>query len=595
MKARQIWWVFLLLLVSCISTVNKPHPSLLHADSLICAGRSDSALSLLESVESSLFTTELSRAWYALLLTQAKDKNYVTHTDDSLIRIAVDYFDTTDDMLQRAKAHYYWGRVFQDKEEVENTVREFLTASALLEKTNNYELSILLKNNLGLLFWEHGLSKEADSLYRQSVELAEAHHDTLRLAIALVKRADICMEKGKEYYADADTIMNRALKLVDGIDDEHVKSIVFSSLSYLRDYQERLQDVIFYAHQGLGYTSDSSAEKGYYLVLGSAYSRLTNYDSATIYLKRSLDTDSYYTRASAYMRLSEVAAALGDKDNALKYETLYGVYKDSMKMVEQPTVVVSSLKNVLHGQSVSRYESSLVQYRYYLLLIGGLLLVSVCFYLYKRKRRHAEIVKLQAKHQNLYISIESLQKELFEKKIEIDNLQKHYQQLKTDTGQKEQQEGCLQELLGEYHRMQENLEKQLNEKNEEVIKLRRLNLKSVLASSPVYIKLLELCKHNRLNPDEKRMFSSEEWNMLLQEIDIASLGFVERLQNKYESLLEDDIHFCCLVKLEFKYSDIAFIWGCLDVAVYKRSNSVLKRMGVSATKKSELINILNRI
>lgn len=83
--------------------------------------------------------------------------------------------------------------------------------------------------------------------------------------------------------------------------------------------------------------------------------------------------------------------------------------------------------------------------------------------------------------------------------------------------------------------------------------------------------------------------------MLLQEIDIASLGFVERLQKKYEFLLEDDIHFCCLVKLEFKYSDIAFIWGCLDVAVYKRSNSVLKRMGVSATKKSELINILNRI
>lgn len=48
-------------------------------------------------------------------------------------------------MLQRAKAHYYWGRVFQDKEEVENTVREFLTVSALLEKTDNYELSILLK------------------------------------------------------------------------------------------------------------------------------------------------------------------------------------------------------------------------------------------------------------------------------------------------------------------------------------------------------------------------------------------------------------------------------------------------------------------
>lgn len=50
MKARYLWWVFPVLLVSCISTIDKPHSLLLHVDSLIYAGCSDSALRLLEAV-----------------------------------------------------------------------------------------------------------------------------------------------------------------------------------------------------------------------------------------------------------------------------------------------------------------------------------------------------------------------------------------------------------------------------------------------------------------------------------------------------------------------------------------------------------------
>lgn len=595
MKTRYLWWVFPILLVSCISTIDKPHSSLLHADFLIYAGCSDSALRLLEAVNPSDLTTELSEAWYALLLTQAKDKNYVTHTDDSLIRVAVDYFDASNDKLQQAKAHYYWGRVFQDKGEVKNAVREFLTTSELMEKVDNYELNVLLKNNLGLLFWENGLLEEADSLYRQTVELTETHHDTLRLAVALVKRADICMEKGEDYYIDADKIMHRALNLIDRINDEYVKSIVFSSLSYLRDYQGKSREVILYANEGLRYTSDNSAEKGYYLILGSAYAQLENYDSAAIYLEHSLNTDNYYTKASAYMRLSEVASALGDKDNALKYETLYGVYKDSMKLMEQPVEVISSLKNVWYDQSVNRYESFLIRNHFYLLLTGGLLFVFICFYLYKRKKRNEEIVKLKTKHQTLYIGIELLKKDLLQKEMEIEGLQKHCEQLEADTNQKVQLDGYLQELVKQYRQIQDNLEKQLDERNKELMRLRSLNLKSALNSSLIYGKLLELCDYNSRNPDGIRKFSSEEWGILLREIDVISLGFVERLQNEYEYLLEDDIHFCCLVKLEFKYSDIAYIWGCSAVAVHKRSHSVLERMGVSNAKKNKLIDILKQI
>lgn len=595
MKKSYFWGIFSILLISCISNTDKSITSLSYADSLINAGCPDSALRVLESINSLDFTTKLSKAKYALLLTQAKDKAYITHTDDSLIRLAVEYFDTSKDMLQRAKAHYYWGRIFQERREVENAVREFLTASALMEDVDNYELDVLLKNNLGLLFWENGLQEEADSLYRQTIELTEMHHDTLRLVVAMVNCADIYMEKGEDYYAEADKIMSRALKLVEGVDDEHVKSSVLSSLSYLRDYQEKPQEAIYYAQEGLKYNLDNSVEKGYYLILGSAYAQLKNYGLAKIYLERSLNTDNYYTKASAYMRLSEVAFALGDKDNALKYETLYGVYKDSMMLMEQPVEVVSSLKNVLYSKSMNQYESFLIRYRLYLFLTGGLLLISLGFYLYIRKKRNAEIVKLKTKHQMLYLSIETLEKDLSQKEIEIDNQRKYCEQLEADTNKKIQLDNCLQELLEQYRQIQENLQKQLKERDEEIVKLRCSNLKSALRSSLVYAKLMELREYNNQNPDEMRKFPSEEWIILLREIDVVSLGFVERLRKKYENLLEDDIRFCCLVKLEFKYADIALIWGCSVVAVHKRSHSILERMGEPNAKKNRLLEILDHI
>ena len=87
-----------------------------------------------------------------------------------------------------------------------------MVGNALAEKAEIMNLNILLKSNLGLLFWRHGLQEEADSLYRQAVELAEAHHDSLRLAVVLVHCADIVMERGEEYYTDAEKYLKTGSK-----------------------------------------------------------------------------------------------------------------------------------------------------------------------------------------------------------------------------------------------------------------------------------------------------------------------------------------------------------------------------------------------
>ncbi len=103
---------------------------------------------------------------------------------------------------------------------------------------------------------------------------------------------------------------------------------------------------------------DSSERYGYYLVIGSAYLQLEQYDSAFVYLNRGIPSDNYYAKNKC------IHETIGNGDecweNKMKHwstKLLYTIYKDSMKLVEQPVEVVSSLKDVLYRQSTERYES----------------------------------------------------------------------------------------------------------------------------------------------------------------------------------------------------------------------------------------------
>ena len=53
----------------------------------------DSALSVLQNISTQEFASPADSAYYAPLLTQARDKNYVVQVDDSLIRYAVAHYD----------------------------------------------------------------------------------------------------------------------------------------------------------------------------------------------------------------------------------------------------------------------------------------------------------------------------------------------------------------------------------------------------------------------------------------------------------------------------------------------------------------------
>lgn len=116
-------------LSSCSSSVKSP--LLLSADSLMEI-YPDSALSILESISSPQKLPRADRALYALLLTQARHKNYIALGDDSLIKTAVEYYGDKKKSVRAAKAHYYWGATYGEKGYTSFAVDEYLTAIRLM-------------------------------------------------------------------------------------------------------------------------------------------------------------------------------------------------------------------------------------------------------------------------------------------------------------------------------------------------------------------------------------------------------------------------------------------------------------------------------
>ena len=101
---------------------------LTRADSLLLQAP-DSVLHLLESMETKDLKGANNRAYYALLLTQARYKGYVTATSDSAINIALDYYEHHKDENEKlTRAYLYKGAVMEELGDVTTAMRYYKQA-----------------------------------------------------------------------------------------------------------------------------------------------------------------------------------------------------------------------------------------------------------------------------------------------------------------------------------------------------------------------------------------------------------------------------------------------------------------------------------
>ena len=299
----------------------------------------DSALNILRGISMENFAAQADSAYYALLLTQARDKNYVVQTDDSLIRYAVAYYDKTNDVRMQAKAHYYWGCVYRDMNRQAEAIREFLIAAPLTEKAKEKRQLGLIYNNIGYIYTIQDFNEKADSIYRLVEGIAEELKDTILWAEALSKQGSIGLAKGEEFFSIAEQKLSDAFAAIDRAGNNGLKANVSALLSNLYSRMDQGEKALYFAKLTLSLRRDTARAYHAFLILGDAYYKCEQYDSAIFYLNKSLVSRDYGRKSGVYMRLADIAMIQGNIALSLELERSSSAYKDSLYQFRRSVVV----------------------------------------------------------------------------------------------------------------------------------------------------------------------------------------------------------------------------------------------------------------
>lgn len=523
--------------------------SLSEAESLILT-YPDSALSLLENLNPNNEDISL-KARYALLLTQAEDKNYILHTDDSLINIAVSYYDSVRNVEQAVKAHYYLGRVCQDMQNEAAAVNEYFIALHWAEQNGKNEMLCLLYGNLGQIYFQQDLLAKADSLFKLSESIAIQKNDSFNLCMGLVARGNIYLRK-KEYSNSMESF-ERALAIARNMHNANAQEIVFNSMAAFYasiDYPEK---TIEYTQKGLLYKTDSLDSARLYLLEGTALVQLASYDSAKISVSKSLSTNNLSTKAAAYLLLADIEKRQGDLNEALSFHDMYIECLDSMDVMETRTrSAISKGDRLLH---IERYQRLLNSYQFYIYGLLLFLLLLIIYWVNKRYRYYNKIHALTLKKDSLECQL------------------KAFSVMQEDLRKKEQELKLLQEFVGT-----EEDKAKLYCLTNQVNTLKKENqdfFMKLLEGTKSYKLLLHLVQKKKENYKYRESFSEKDWNLLLQDINYFSYGFVDRLKLRMPLLSKNDVRFCCLFKIGISYVDMALIFDRTLDAMYKKRNAIL--------------------
>ena len=129
----------ILILLTSLNACQRPdYPQTLRQAESVMNARPDSALHLLQGMADSIATLpEEAQMYYHLLTIQAKDKQYITHTSDSLINCIVSFYENYGDKERLMMAYFYQGSIYRDMNDAPWALKAFHQAIDAGKKAKN--------------------------------------------------------------------------------------------------------------------------------------------------------------------------------------------------------------------------------------------------------------------------------------------------------------------------------------------------------------------------------------------------------------------------------------------------------------------------
>ena len=514
---------------------NHPQAPILLEVEKIIEEQPDSALSILNKVENINQLSEKDHATYCLLLTQAQDLNYITHTSDSLIKIAATYFEKSNDKHKASLSYYYMGRVNTDLHDALKAQEFYLKALEIGEKTKDYHLLAKICNNLGTLYnyqdiYDLALPMQKKALYYINMEQKQ---DTVNMSYILRNTARTF------------TLMN----LEDSAVIYHKQALKYSRPYNISSILVDLGNIYIYKNEyveakkyiDLAQNSTTILKTLYpiYLSKGKLLSAMGQLDSAKYYLTQCSQSSNIYTQAGSLYHLAQVALKENDLNNYVKYTETYSTLRDSITKhshFENIRIAQSMFNYQRIAKEKDQFEKKAAQRMIFIyqVIIIFFLTIAIFIFIFKRekikKKRLTELKEEQYKRSQQYI--ENNNKQIF--------------QLTETLHSKQEEMSEVERQLYEARKLMLEMEnRQIFEKQGTI-----LLLEKDFHNSSIYI---------RIHREDDIQLSPSEWEELHQLIDATYPDFTNQLIRLYPQISIEEIHICYLVKMQLSIKKIAFI------------------------------------
>ena len=547
MRSFIIYLNFVSLLAVCLFACNhhSSNPMLQQVDSLL-EMKPDSALTILKNISVLEDLPEVDKAYYALLLAEATDKNKLPLLPcDSLLNFALDYYG--DDDREKAVALMYKGRLLAEMDDEKAAIEMNLKALEILQ---DYPVDTkyrrLIYSALGLWYGNCELNDKALEVLHQSLHYSFDAKDT---AIAYINIGYIYGMRNMQ--DSAITYQRKAVKYAMRSKDRSMILTSWHNLSICYRHFENVDSAVVYAHKVLQHLSYGNGKADAYYNMGDLYVDLEQYDSARHYLEKSLFLSP--SRSIPYWSLAVMEAELGNFKSAYHYLDTFVMVQDSLDNSELLTEVQHL---VYKHQTELRVKDEQIKSKR---IIRWIVFVSViiCF-----------VVALIYQR---WINKKNNQQALYRQALQYADEKQNVMQQRI-----EENESALALLQD---RENQNLD-EIAQKEQLITQLKKekLALRTWLfQQTSIYKKVMSLSDQQQVNKKIRKVMAAAELDKLKKTTFEIYADYISPLQAQYSQLTEDDLLVLCLQEAGISPLAISLCFGHTDTVALNQSKSRLKK------------------
>lgn len=576
-------------------TTNKLMPELEQAEKVMF-DHPDSALHLLESMEiPSSQTDKENHALWCLLTSQAKVKQLMKISSDSLVRIAYDYYKPTNNARRKAMSALYMGNINYNLGHIEEAMKYYLEGKSEVENTEDYKTGYLIMSSLGKLYLYRNLTDYALESCTKAYDYA-------------VRDSNLRYQMGAlQYLARCYCISNKLPKAIESYQrcSAIAAELGLKNTDYYYDIQREIALVYTNSHKiekSLSILQSFPIEYRPFSLIGKNYFRLGKLDSAFYYLNKALNTDNIYTKASIY----EYLYRLSEKPKYNQYLKTYCdsllFYNDSIIAIDKGKQIIAYKEKYNNEKLITEkqkleLEKANITYWWMFTVVIVLLLGILLIYIYLRKR-----ITIQKKEEELT----SLALQLHQKELEVEKNESYIVELQSQFAENNKKKELYIEQIEALKNLKKENERLSLEKNMLHEKIASYSISSHELSNVKTLsdRLLLLEKREKelcsllltqipflRNLHLKPVYLNDtELSDICQVTDNIFHNFTQRLSKEISSLSEHEIILCCLIKLRFSITEIAVFLNIAPTSVSRSKlrikNKIYSELGEDSKEKS---------